>query len=670
MRGSSRSIRPTGRLLAAACVVAVSLLPSAASARTEYTGADVCLEPGYVYFVYADPGAGCGTTTTDDWGVSPSYSGSYYADTASADAAEPPPPVPVIPALPTWRNLYDWPNGHGYAGWHSASAGQTGAYGIQSALGGQYGLWLWPSGGSAYSYGNGNYAEWTYTAPGTTRLANATIQLSYRNKLLAHHCIDIGFRDNNGAVVAHNEHCKPVTPPDSQRGVTVSLVDPASSPTSKVLYIRIRVDCGGASTCTKNIPQLDPLSTGSYLRATKVDMTLVDDDAPSVNPSGPFFDLNTTYINGRGSYALTVGAADAGSGVQRTWAEHAGIGTFADAAGRCDPTHLTPDLDNRICAQSFSSTSTVDTSGFAEGTHTFVAHASDVAGNVGGSAPWTIYVDRTPPPAPASIGLWSYDPATGIADFGFSGGDDPRLADGAPGSGVDHFQYRYAVDGGAWSAWTDTDDTGFDVPGAAVGDSVAVEARAVDGVGNVSAAGTATVEITPLVPQPDPDDSLPDGLNPAPTPTDGATLGGSTYHGGGATQSATTAALAPAAGGICESYLGDPSRFGVIEVQVYSNVLCDLPDVYVTARFCLQVKKVRRFWFDTWSNLKCTTLYTNPKHVFDEATLTAECKVGRHTYRGWVRARFDAVPSYWKSELETSYSVNSLTFTCLKPVGG
>src|SRR5438445_7606384 len=264
------------RLCAAATGAAAGLLllVPAASGRTEYAS-NVCIDtqPAYTFFFYSDPGTGCGTTTTYDWGVSPSYSGTYYTDTASADAAEPPPPAPVTPVLPTWRNLYDWPNGHGYVGWHTASSSQAGAYGMQSALGGQYGLWLWPTGGSAYAYTNGNYAEWTYAAPGTTRLANASIQFTYRNKLLAHHCIDIGFRDAGGAVVTHNEHCKPVTPPDSQRGVTVSLVDPASNPTSKVLYIRIRVDCGGASTCSKNIPQLDPLSTGGYVRATKVDMT-------------------------------------------------------------------------------------------------------------------------------------------------------------------------------------------------------------------------------------------------------------------------------------------------------------------------------------------------------------------------------------------------------------
>jgi len=242
----------------AACAAALIAAPGA-GAHTDYfmPACDTMAQPtddtggGLMY----DSG-GC-----YDWQVSPTYQGYYYSDETAADAAEPPPPSPVTPSIPTWRNLYDWPNGHGYVGWHTASSSQAGAYGLQANPGGNYGLWLWPVGGSAYRYSEGQYAEWTYTAPGTTRLSSATLTLSYKNKLLSHHCIDIGFLNASGAIVTQDEHCTPVRPPDSQRLTTISLVDPASNPTSKVLYVRIRVDCGGASTCSKNIPQLDPLST-------------------------------------------------------------------------------------------------------------------------------------------------------------------------------------------------------------------------------------------------------------------------------------------------------------------------------------------------------------------------------------------------------------------------
>src|SRR5437660_1352182 len=80
--------------------------------------------------------------------------------------------VLVTTTLPTWTNLYDWPAGHGYAGWQSTTSAAPGAYGMQTALGGNPGLWLWPVGGQRYGPG---YAEWTYTAPGTTRVLSATI---------------------------------------------------------------------------------------------------------------------------------------------------------------------------------------------------------------------------------------------------------------------------------------------------------------------------------------------------------------------------------------------------------------------------------------------------------------------------------------------------------------
>jgi hypothetical protein len=375
-----------------------------------------------------------------NWYVSPSYQGPYYVDSASADAAEPPPPAPVTPSLPTWRNLYDWPNGHGYVGWHTASSGQAGAYGMQPNLGGNYGLWLWPVGGTSYSYSQGQYAEWTYTAPGTTRLASATLILSYRNKLLAHHCLDVGFRDGSGAIVTHNEHCTPVKPPDSQRQVTISLVDPATNPTSKVLYFRIRVDCGGAGTCSKNIPQLDPLSTGAYARLQKVDMTLVDDDVPVVTPSGLLWDLRYDSTTG-GVFQVTATATDAGSGINRVWLEREGAGTIASADAPCDPAHNTPSLDARICPDSASLTTSVDLGALPDGTYWFVAKASDPAGNVGASEEWPVTVKRTP----------------AEDDYGPSQPDDgvePPGTDEYPGGGADAYDPATDPDN-ACDAYTD-----------------------------------------------------------------------------------------------------------------------------------------------------------------------------------------------------------------------
>lgn len=309
-------------------------------------------------------------------------------------------------SLPTWRNLYDWASGGGYAGWHGDTSSAA-DYGIDTDHGGEYGLWLWPTGGRQ-AYVPGDWAEWTYTAPGTTRLESATLSLSYANKLLAHHCVEIGFRAADGSTTDGRSFCGPVKPPDSQGLTTVQLEDPAANPSSKVLYVRIRVDCGGAATCARTIPALDPLANGAFVRVTRVDMTLVDDDAPVVQPSGALWDVRDHFIDGTAAYGVTLSASDAGSGIATTTIAHASqyppaSDTVASEAAPCDPLHTTPALDARICPQSFGWDTTVPTSPYPEGPNTFTESATDVAGNVGSQA-WTIYVDRTPPDSVTASG--------------------------------------------------------------------------------------------------------------------------------------------------------------------------------------------------------------------------------------------------------------------------
>ena len=87
--------------------------------------------------------------------------------------------------LPTWQNRYDWPNHDGYVGWYSNTTAPD-DYGMQSALGGASGLWLWPLGGHK-TYDTQDYAQWTYMAPGTTQLESVQLSYAWSNKLLAHH---------------------------------------------------------------------------------------------------------------------------------------------------------------------------------------------------------------------------------------------------------------------------------------------------------------------------------------------------------------------------------------------------------------------------------------------------------------------------------------------------
>jgi len=179
---------------------------------------------------------------SSSWDVTPAFSDAYCPDNASADRDEKPFSHPPTTTLPKWENDYNWSRGDGYAGWHSSSSSAQGTYGIQNNFLGHYGLWLWPAGGK---YARNDYAEWTYTAPGTTRISAAKLWFLYRNKLLAHHCLEVGLRTASGTVLDQNTHCKPTWWPDWQRGGGAFLVDRAANPAATVLFFRIRLGCRG-----------------------------------------------------------------------------------------------------------------------------------------------------------------------------------------------------------------------------------------------------------------------------------------------------------------------------------------------------------------------------------------------------------------------------------------
>jgi hypothetical protein len=653
------------RMLLLAAVVGVTL-PVGGAADAQIDSA-AFITPLYCAdeSAFADGGTTYVSGSCYDWGVTPSYTDTVYADNAAAEAAEPPPPAPVTPSLPTWRNLYDWPNGHGYVGWYAGSSSQAGAYRAQSALGGQYGLWLWPAGGSSYSYSNGNYAEWTYTAPGTTRIADAQVLFAYRNKLLAHHCIDVGFRTGT-TIVYENEHCKPAAPPDSQREVTVSLVDPSTNPTTKTLYFRIRVDCGGAATCSKNIPALDPLWTGGFARLLKVDMTLVDDDNPWVTPSGPFYDLNTQYTNGASSYPLTLTSTDPGSGVTHTTLEWIGRGDLAGSPAACDSTHHTPSLDARICPETMVFNTDVDTRALPEGRQVFVGRTSDVAGNAGTSGSWWVAVDRTPPPPVEGFELLSFNATTGQASIGFAGSDDPPLADGWPGSGIDRFEYRYTISGGGWSGWLTSDDSGFDLDSVPAGATIAVEAKVVDNVGNASSLSFGTVVANPL--DGAGDDTTPEGYAPATDPD--YDLENSDYlETAGASLSAATATPEDVHY-LCRLFVGDPFASGAgggTDINLRTSLHCPARGIFGHGKSCIELKvRVKYLIFfhrTSWKRLKCVNLTVGPLFDRDQKLFFTSCRPGKHTYRGHADVLLtDTVRGREvRGQVE---SLNRLTITC------
>jgi hypothetical protein len=417
---------------------------------------------------------------------------------AQALAAGPRATNRVAVTLPVWSTAYAWGSGHGYFGWDGARvASSADKYGLARGLGGHPGLWVWPTGGREYLPGA---AEWRYDAPGTTRVASADLTLSYADKLFAHHCLELGLRDGNSSRDT-SRWCSPPQPPATQDRLTTSLDDPSGAPRSRELYVREEMPpCKKPSpkACSKWIPALDPLRTGPFAHVIEVHMVLVDDDSPSVAASGPLVDLDGQYINGMNTYPVTVDASDPGAGVERAAVEHMGRGELASSGTGCNATHRVAELGARICPASSRTSMDVDTRALPQGSQALRASAWDPARNQGASSTWTLLVDRTAPPGPAHFAAtWDAEAEDGASPAAVSWitDEDPDLPDGTPGSGLAGDQFRYRLRDGMWSAWQDTDEAGFEVPGAVPGDTVTVEARSLDAVGNASPVVTATVLI-------------------------------------------------------------------------------------------------------------------------------------------------------------------------------
>ena len=396
--------------------------------------------------------------------------------------------------VPTWDNPYQWP-GHGYAGWvSSVAAPDPAAYGVRAGLGDQPGLWTWLTGGRRYLPGR---AVWSYEAPGTTRIKRAVIQLAYRDKLFAHHCLELALRDG-GSTRASKQDCTPPAPDGTER-LAATIIDPAGRPSARRATVEVVMPActKKPAACDKNIPVLDPLKNGARVRVQRVDLLLTDDDKPTVVPSGPFRDLADKYIDGRQSYGLHLAASDPGAGVSRAWITGAGVGELLSASAACDAAHHTPGLAGAVCPPQLDADLHVVTTGFPEGANDFRAHAVDVAANAADSEAWRIFVDRTAAPAPAHFAAhWEDDgESSAHASVSWIPGVDPALPDGHPGSGYAGDTYQYSINGGPWSGWRETDDAGFTVPAGELGDKVAIQAFSRDAVGNQSPLAAATVTI-------------------------------------------------------------------------------------------------------------------------------------------------------------------------------
>jgi hypothetical protein len=208
-------------------------------------------------------------------------------------------------------------------------------------------------------------------------------------------------------------------------------------------------------------------------------------DEPEVTPGGALYE-DVVYVNGTQSYSANV-SAHFPNGVNRAWLERTGVGEIATSA--------TCTAGPGACPQDVEAATSVDTVPLSEGGYEFVAKAVGSAGQASDVETWQIYVDRTAPAAPAGFRIETYDGVNGTATLAWDEGADPDLPDGSDGAGAASYDYRYRIDAQTWSAWLSTENSSAVVT-VAPGSSLDVEGREVDGAGNTSAVGSASLAVS------------------------------------------------------------------------------------------------------------------------------------------------------------------------------
>jgi YD repeat-containing protein len=176
---------------------------------------------------------------------------------------------------------------------------------------------------------------------------------------------------------------------------------------------------------------------------------------------------------------------------------------------QCDATPY-----DRVCPTSSVDVVSLNLGALAEGSHALRAVTVDDEGNIGTSDPWTVKVDKT---APLPSGNFSVDLGQDdrSLDVIWGNEDDPDLADGTPGSGNHHWEFRWRQRGTeTWSSWVTTYGNESTIPAANLTATYEVEVVTTDAAGNRSAMAIDAVTYTDFdgwsagLPDLDPRDSV------------------------------------------------------------------------------------------------------------------------------------------------------------------
>ncbi len=246
---------------------------------------------------------------------------------------------------------------------------------------------------------------------------------------------------------------------------------------------------------TERVDLLDPADGSDALVLDGEGRTIASPATPTASAprvSFPGADDGTFYSDGSGDVTIPVLAQDQALGIE-TIAFGMSYGSADDAwSATCEPACPT-DADHDF---------EIDPTELAEGAHPYVAWAVNSAGATGRQT-FTLIVDRTEPVPAADPYVGAYDAETRLATIRWSLAEDPKPEEEAVSSGIASEEFRWRVEGGAWSEWEDASAASVQIPAIRANERLEFEARATDRAGNTYTAEAVEVDWTPTEADPE-----------------------------------------------------------------------------------------------------------------------------------------------------------------------
>ena len=215
------------------------------------------------------------------------------------------------------------------------------------------------------------------------------------------------------------------------------------------------------------------------------------DVLPTVRAAGELFDLAGRYHRGDRPVDARLSADEPdGAGLTRLAVD------VNDRQVAAIDVPCTTTAFDVVCPTTAAGDVSVNLVALAEGRHEMRPAARDDEQHHATGEAWSVTIDRTPPPAPENVRLERFGlAASTVATFGWDVPADPDLPGGVPGSGVARSEVRYSVNGSDFGPWAPSAEDSLDIAGLQLGDTVGLQVRAVDAVGNVSGVAAVALEV-------------------------------------------------------------------------------------------------------------------------------------------------------------------------------